>query len=670
MNNSQYSILVVDDNEMNRDMLSRRLNRQGYSVSMAVNGRNALEMIKSQPFDLILLDIMMPEMNGYQVLEEIKKDELLRHIPVIMITALDAVESVVKCIEMGAEDYITKPFNPVLLKARVSSCLGKKRFHDQEEQYRKMIENQNHILDERVREQVKDISDLIQIGIALSAEKDYDKLLNLILSKSMELVNCDGGSLYILEEGKGSERNLAFKIVENLSISDMSLNEHLLPVNKSSIAGFVACTGEIINLEDVYNVTDSQEYTFNKKFDERLNYRTKSMLVVPMKDHKGNIIGILQLINRKKSRNTKLTSNEIVEAEVVPFDKKSIELVNSLASQAAKCIETGILYQNIKTLFDGFVRASAHAIEQRDPTTSGHSERVASMLVGMAELINKATVGKYKDVNFTEEQIKELRYAGLLHDFGKVGVRENVLVKEKKLYPLDLEVIKNRFAFIMKSVECKYIKKITDLKYNKDSDKYRNEINEINKELKDEMEKLDNYVNVIIKANEPSFLEEEVIDEIKQISDKVYLDYNNEEHHYLTPNELNFLCIKKGTLDEKERREIESHVTYSYEFLKKIPWTKELERIPDIAHAHHEGLSGRGYPLKLRGDKIPLVSKIMSIVDIYDALTARDRPYKKAVPNERALDIIRSEVKNNILDADLFDLFVKERVYELVNVDT
>lgn len=166
----QHSILVVDDNEMNRDMLSRRLKRKGYSVSVAVNGRNALEMIKSQPFDLILLDIMMPEMDGYQVLEEIKKDELLRHIPVIMITALDAVESAVKCIKMGAEDHIAKPFNPVLLNARVSSCLWKKKLHDRDEQYRNLIENQNQILEERVREQVKEIT-MSQLAAIFSMSK-------------------------------------------------------------------------------------------------------------------------------------------------------------------------------------------------------------------------------------------------------------------------------------------------------------------------------------------------------------------------------------------------------------------------------------------------------------------------------------------------------------------
>jgi len=179
--------------------------------------------------------------------------------------------------------------------------------------------------------------------------------------------------------------------------------------------------------------------------------------------------------------------------------------------------------------------------------------------------------------------------------------------------------------------------------------------------------KLNSYLKLIEKANIPTILKDDLINELTTIADKAYQDYSGEERPYLTPHEVNLLSIRKGALDEEERREIESHVIHSYEFLKKIPWTKEFENVPDIAHAHHEKLDGSGYPLKIKEEKIPIQSRIMAITDIYDALTARDRPYKKAVPHERALDIIGYEVKGNLVGSDLFDMFVKEKVYELVH---
>lgn len=308
-------------------------------------------------------------------------------------------------------------------------------------------------------QKIFELSDLNKIGIALSSEQDYDKLLALILSKSREITSCDAGSLYVLEETKEGEKELVFKLTQNDSLANLPFHEYTLAVDKTSIAGYVALTGKVVNLADVYNVPEEADYSYNKEFDKKFNYRSKSMLVIPMKDHKGKTIGVVQLLNRKSSRNIKLVNEDIVKIEVITFDERSIEMVNSLASQASVAIENNLLYQNIRKLFEGFVKASVHAIEQRDPTTFGHSERVAAMTVRLAELVDKTTKGKFRDVYFTKDQMKEIRYAGLLHDFGKVGVRENVLVKAKKLYPENLELIKNRFAFIKMSIECGYLKK-------------------------------------------------------------------------------------------------------------------------------------------------------------------------------------------------------------------
>src|SRR3989338_2230769 len=281
-------------------------------------------------------------------------------------------------------------------------------------------------LDIRTRE----LSSLNEIGMALSSEQDYDKLLDLILTKSREVTNCDAGSLYLLDEAKDAGNRLMFKLVQNDTLTDLKFKEYALPLTRTSLAGYVALTGKFVNLEDAYNVPGDVDYTFNKAFDKKFNYRTKSMLVIPMKDHKNKTIGVLQLINRKKSKDIRLTSEAIVESEVIPFDEKTFGLVISLASQAAVSIENKKLYQNIQNLFEGFVKASVLAIEQRDPTTCGHSERVSSLTVGLAELVDRTSSGIYRDIHFTRDQLKEIRYAGLLNDFGKVGVRENVLIKE------------------------------------------------------------------------------------------------------------------------------------------------------------------------------------------------------------------------------------------------
>jgi len=514
-----------------------------------------------------------------------------------------------------------------------------------------------------------ELSSLNEIGISLSSEKNYDTLLGLILSKSREITNCDAGSLYLLDRTRETGNSLIFKLVQNDSLTNLEFKEYALPLTRSSLAGYVALTGEFINLDDVYHIPDDVDYSFNKAFDNKFNYRTKSMLVIPMKDHKSKTIGVLQLINRKKSKNVKLTSGSAVEDEVRPFDEKTFGLINSLASQAAVSIENSLLYQNIQNLFEGFVKASVLTIEQRDPTTCGHSERVSSLTVGLAEVVDRISSGKYKDIHFSHDHLKEIRYAGLLHDFGKIGVCENVLVKANKLYPDEIKYVRSRFDFIKKSMECKYLEKKLSMVRDNKVDDYQEYFKEIDNELKEELIKLDIYIEGIEKANIPTILEDGLFDELKNISDKVYQDYSGVECNYLTPYEFNLLSIKKGTLDENERNEIESHVVHSYEFLKKIPWTKEFENIPDIAHAHHEKLNGEGYPLGINEDEIPIQSKMMAITDIYDALTAQDRPYKKAVPHNKALDIIGYDVKGNLVDSDLFDMFVKEKVYELVHED-
>lgn len=506
------------------------------------------------------------------------------------------------------------------------------------------------------------IKKLTQIGMSLAYEKDFAKLLKDILYSAREISGADSGSLYLVERDDDGNLFLRFKI----SSMDLEGNEFILPINKKSIAGYVADTKKPLNLPDAYNLDDNTEYKFNGEYDKAKNYHTKSMLTVPMKNHRDEIIGVLQLINRKKNFEQKITKEEIFTDKVFSFDQYTEDLVMSVAGQAAVAIQNNNLIQEIETLFESFVKASVSAIEARDPTTSGHSFRVAELTVGLAEVVDKINEGIYANIKFSKEQIKEIRYASLLHDFGKVGVREKVLVKAKKLETYEMELIKWRIYYIQKDIQHRIAnKKIEYLKKYGAKGFAEYELNLENKYQK-EVEKLQKMEQTISMANEPTILEESNSTFLEQISKVRYTFLDGTSNTIITPNEHRLLSIKRGSLDEEERKEIESHVIHTYQFLKQIPWTQNLKMIPNIAHAHHEKLDGSGYPLKLKSEEIPVQSKMMTIADIFDALTDKDRPYKKAVPLERALDILKMEVRDNHIDPILLEFFVQAKVYELV----
>lgn len=505
------------------------------------------------------------------------------------------------------------------------------------------------------------ISKLTRIGVSLSNEKDFTKLLRDILYSAREIAVSDAGSLYLIDKDEnGNPKNLRFKI----SALDLNSSEFTLPINKQSIAGYVAYTGKVLNIPDVYNLGPNVEFKFNSDFDRTKNYHSKSMLVVPMKNYLGEVIGVIQLINKKKNFNQKLTVEQMKGADVTPFDKYSEELVMSVAGQAAVAIQNNNLIQDIETLFEGFVTASVSAIEARDPTTSGHSFRVATLTVGLAEVVDRISSGIFADVKFTPEQMKEIRYASLLHDFGKVGVREKVLVKAKKLESYEMDLIKWRFFYMRKDLENKYNLKKIDYVKNNGTKNFEDFEKLLDEEYKIELEKLTNLLQIIINSNEPTILEQgnsKILEDVARMSFD-FLDGTSKP--VITSKELNYLSIRKGSLDEEERKEIESHVEHTFQFLSKIPWTSGLKMIPRIAHAHHEKLDGTGYPRGLKSEEIPIQSKMMTIADIYDALTDKDRPYKKAVPIERAIDILRMEVKDNHVDSNLLQIFVESKIYE------
>jgi HD-GYP domain-containing protein (c-di-GMP phosphodiesterase class II) len=507
------------------------------------------------------------------------------------------------------------------------------------------------------------LKELNKIGIALSTERDPVRLFNMILQKSREITSADAGSLYLVEQESESKKRLRFKISQNDSMP-LNYEEYVMPITSNSIAGFVAITGEVLNIPDVYRISAECEYDFNRDYDDRTGYRTSSMLTVPMQNHIGETIGIIQLINRKKSFADRLTSDKYAEL-VVPFDANDADLVGSLASQAAVALENNILIKEIEQLFEGFVKASVTAIESRDPTTSGHSFRVADLTVSLAQTVDALADGKFKEINFTSNEIKEMRYAALLHDFGKVGVRENVLVKAKKLYPMQLDLIRQRFAYFRKSWEAELYKSKLDLLLSQGREIYDGKLLEIEAIYGNRLNSLDDYLAFIISSNEPTLLAEGNFERLLKMTGEEELVPPGIEGPLMMPEELQLLSIRKGSLNDRERLEIESHVTHTFSFLSKIPWTSELKEVPRIAYGHHEKLNGSGYPNRLKASDISIQTRMMTISDIYDALTASDRPYKRAVPSEKALDIIANEVQAQQVDPDLFRIFIDAKIYRV-----
>ena len=519
------------------------------------------------------------------------------------------------------------------------------------------------------------IEQLLDIGVALSDTYDLGELLNLILSKSREITSSDAGSVYLVDELNVKECKLVFKAAQNDSLPDLAFQEQALAITSESLTGYVALTGQSLNLADAYNLPKNTPYKFDKSFDEKTGYRTCSVLILPIQNRHLEVLGVLQLINRKIQSNVLLTQENAKEL-TQPYSEWEERILTSLASQAAISIERNNLQENIENLFEGFVKASVRAIEARDSCTSGHSERVAKLTVGLSQEVNIINSGIFSEIYFSNQQIQELRYAALLHDFGKIGVPEAILTKRKKLYQEQLELIQQRFSLAQRTLEMEYAQ--TKYKYLSGhlSDIYQShtqkscllcqKIKNLDLELEVAITQLNDYWQTILTANEPKILAEEPLKQLQEISLYTYKDIDGQIKHLITPEEMAQLTVPRGNLTPEERQAIEAHVTDSYEFLKQIPWTKKLQKIPNIAYGHHERLDGSGYPRGLKENEISIQTQIIVIADIYDALTAGDRPYKQGLPVEVALRIMGSEAAENKINSHLFELFKQKQVFSIL----
>ncbi|MBW2340433.1 MAG: GAF domain-containing protein [Deltaproteobacteria bacterium] len=505
----------------------------------------------------------------------------------------------------------------------------------------------------------KRLETLNKIGIALSSETNLTLLLESIVRETRSFTNADAGSLYLVDQDNGA---LHFEVAQNDTLgkqADMkpdTFKPYSLALTKNSIAGYVAITGETLNIPDAYDLSPEAGFEFNRDFDRRNNYRTRSMLLVAMKDTEGKIIGVLQLINSIDS-----------DGKVIPFDPSIESLVSSLASQAAVAIKNAQLIKEIKTVFEALIQYSVSAIDARSPFTAGHSKGVAKYTMALARAINDTHDGPYAPVSLSTAELEELNYAAWLHDIGKIGVREWVLDKRSRLSEAETAALISRFESIKASAIVETGKKKLVL-LQKDGGNQK-EIRELDRDLNGRLKQIEQDLAFIKEINSSNFLDEPGLEKLEDIYKKKYLDFEGQKRGYLTDFEFENLSVRKGNLTKDEIEEIQSHVIHTENIVDKIPFKGSLKRVPLFAAGHHEMLDGSGYPKQVTSENIPLQTRIITVADIYEALIAKDRPYKGSMDPVRSLAILQEEAAKGRLDKELVRIFIEKKVYEAKEED-
>ncbi|HOK06784.1 MAG TPA: HD domain-containing phosphohydrolase [Syntrophales bacterium] len=498
------------------------------------------------------------------------------------------------------------------------------------------------------------IGRLSQIGVALTAERNIDRLLEMIIEGACDLTRADGGTLYILSEDADA---LRFAIVRNETLK-IKMGGTGTPItwpavalhlpdgreNRTQVSAYAALTGQVVNIPDVYNA-EGFDFSGTREFDGRTGYRSRSMLVVPMRDHEGELIGVLQLLNARDE----------ATGEVTPFSAEARMMAESLSSQAAVALSQNRLIRDLEELLESFITSIAAAIDEKSPYTGGHIRRVAELSLAIAGKINECTSGPFAAVRFTDDELKELRFAAWLHDVGKITTPEYIVDKATKLEALfdRLEVIKlrARFAAGDRGAQEGWVSP-----RDPESGEEPLPADASRKGLEEDLAFLE-------EINRGDRLLTDVdLARIREIAARRCC-IGGEEVPLLTAEEVENLSIRQGTLTGREREIINNHVRMTIKILSSLPFPRKLKRVPLFAGAHHEKLDGTGYPQGLKGDLLPLQARILAFADVFEALTAKDRPYKKGKTVKEALRIMEFMVKDGHIDGDIYDLFVREGIY-------
>ena len=508
-----------------------------------------------------------------------------------------------------------------------------------------------------LEKQLDQIRRLNQIGTALSAEKNLDRLLEMIVDEARKFTNADGGTLYIMSD---DDEELHFAIVQNTSLNirmggtggkitwpSVKLKNLDGSPNHANVSAYAAITGQVVNISDVYHA-EGFNFEGTRKFDAETGYRSKSMLVVPMRNHENDIIGVLQLLNAQIARTT----------EVISFSTENQKMTESLASQAAVAISNNRLIHDLEHLLESFIRTIATAIDEKSPYTGGHVRRVSELTMTIAEKINKSVDGPYAGVSFDEDELKELRISAWLHDVGKITTPEYIVDKGKKLETIynRMEALKERFEILRRDHAIEELENGNRQRNRKSVEKT------IDSAAKEEMDLDADYEFLTDINTGTKFMDEKMLDRLKNIAGRKW-NLGGDLRNLLSDDEVCNLSIPLGTLTDKEKEIVKNHVTVTHKMLSQLPFPKKLKNVSYYASSHHERIDGAGYPFGLKGDEIPLQARIIALADIFDALTAKDRPYKKEKTLSEAVKIMGYMVKDNHIDRDLFELFIKERIH-------
>jgi HD-GYP domain-containing protein (c-di-GMP phosphodiesterase class II) len=515
------------------------------------------------------------------------------------------------------------------------------------------------------------LEQLNEIGAALSQARDIDSLLEKILLAAKAITRSDGGTLYLLENLEDGQR-LKFAIMRNetLNIAMGGTTGNPIPFypvhlygkdgrpNNQMVAAYAALTGNTVNIADAYTA-EGFDFSGTRNIDKKTGYRSKSFLTVPMRNHQGEIIGVLQLINSKDPET----------GEIVPFSTGDQHLAESLASQAAIALTNRQLIIQLEKLFESFIQLINTAIDEKSPYTGGHCERVPKLTMMLAEAVNETSEGPLREFTMSEKDRYELKIAGLLHDCGKVTTPVHVVDKATKLETIfdRIDLVDTRFEVLKRDAELGALKKKLDLARKESLDEMAcgEKLAEIDQDLREALRQIDEDREFLRHSNVGGeVMAPEAQARVRRMgTERKWTNVSGGTADFLTENEIENLTIGRGTLTAKERDIINNHIVATIKMLEALPWPKHLSNVPEYAGGHHERMDGKGYPRRLTREQMSVQARVMGIADIFEALTAKDRPYKRGKTLSESLKILGNLRLNGHIDPDLFDVFVRRKVY-------